>query len=168
VVPSLESYLFTSIVANQWKIDKALLSKKYSGKRAIQKWNNIKQGNADIDNVPTKHYLKEELTLLLAHEGFIIEDFSKNRIRMEYRIYQTSIVLKKTKTMGLDGNCKKEINHFTSLNQLNSLRNLYFLTSYLMLSTSLFPTCGKFLQFCIVSKADIYEFKPPPWKQILK
>lgn len=77
VVPSLESYLFAGIVANQWKIDKAILSKKYSGQAAIQKWNNIKQGNADIDNVSTKHYLKEELTLLLNQEGFVIEEFQK-------------------------------------------------------------------------------------------
>ena len=40
------------------------------GKDAIQKINNIKQGVTDIDNVPTKHYLKEELELLLALEGF--------------------------------------------------------------------------------------------------
>ena len=35
------------------------------------------QGNAEIDNVPTKHYLKEELQLLLSNEGFIAEDFKK-------------------------------------------------------------------------------------------
>lgn len=77
VIPSLESYLFTSIIANQWKIDRAILSKKYSGKEALQKWNNIIQGNADIDNVPTKHYLKEELSLLLSREGFAVKDFQK-------------------------------------------------------------------------------------------
>jgi hypothetical protein len=31
----------------------------------------------DIDNVPTKHYLKEELELLLALEGFIVERIEK-------------------------------------------------------------------------------------------
>ena len=77
VIPSLESYLFSGIIANQWKIDKTLLEKKLSGKEALQKWNNIKQGNADIDDIPTKHYLKEELILLLSHEGFIAEDFQK-------------------------------------------------------------------------------------------
>jgi 2-polyprenyl-3-methyl-5-hydroxy-6-metoxy-1,4-benzoquinol methylase len=77
VVPSLESYLFTRIVANQWRIDRNVLSEKLPGKKAILKWDNIKQGNADIDNVPTKHYLKEELTLLLQQEGFITEDFQK-------------------------------------------------------------------------------------------
>jgi 2-polyprenyl-3-methyl-5-hydroxy-6-metoxy-1,4-benzoquinol methylase len=77
VIPSLESYLFSGIVANQWKIDKTLLEKKLSGKEALQKWNNIKQGNADIDDVPTKHYLKEELILLLSQEGFVVENFQK-------------------------------------------------------------------------------------------
>jgi SAM-dependent methyltransferase len=77
VIPSLESYLLSSIVGNQWKIDRDLLEKKLSGKEALQKWNNIKQGNAEIDNIPTKHYLKEELTLLLSHAGFVVEDFQK-------------------------------------------------------------------------------------------
>ena len=77
IIPSLESYLFSGIVANQWKIDKTLLEKKLSGKEALGKWNNIKQGNADIDNVPTKHYLKEELILLLSQEGFVVGNFQK-------------------------------------------------------------------------------------------
>jgi len=77
VVPSLESYLLTSIVGNRWKIDRNVLAKKLSGKEALLKWNNIKQGNADIDNVPTKHYLREELTLLLQQEGFVTDDFQK-------------------------------------------------------------------------------------------
>lgn len=77
VIPSLESSMLTSIVGNQWKIDRDVLAKKLSGKAALQKWNNIRQGNADIDNVPTKHYLKEELTLLLSREGFATTDFQK-------------------------------------------------------------------------------------------
>ena len=77
VIPSLESYLLTNIIANKWKVDRTILAKKYSGKEAQQKWNNIKQGNADIDNVPTKHYLEEELSLLLSREGFVVEGFQK-------------------------------------------------------------------------------------------
>ena len=38
---------------------------------------NILQGNAEIDSVPTKHYLKEELQLLLSNDGFVAEDFQK-------------------------------------------------------------------------------------------
>jgi hypothetical protein len=54
-----------------------MLGKKISGKQALKKWNNIKQGNTDIDNIPTKHYLKEELELLLYLEGFSIENIQK-------------------------------------------------------------------------------------------
>jgi hypothetical protein len=39
------------------------------------------QGNVDIDNVPTKHYLREELGLLLSREGFRMQECEK----IEYR-----------------------------------------------------------------------------------
>ncbi len=69
VVPSLESKLFTNIIADRWEVtddtDKTPLLKE-----AIEKIKNINQGVTDIDNVPTKHYLKEELQLLLTLEGF--------------------------------------------------------------------------------------------------
>ena len=38
---------------------------------------NIKQGVTDIDNVPTKHYLKEELELLLTLDGFTVDRVEK-------------------------------------------------------------------------------------------
>lgn len=77
VVPSLESFLLASIIGNKWKIDRDVLDKKISGKKALSKWMNIKQGNADIDDVPHKHFLKEELQLLLSKENFAAEDFHK-------------------------------------------------------------------------------------------
>lgn len=76
-VPSLESYLLTIIIGNQWKIDRDVLDKRISGDEALKKWNNIKQGNVDIDNIPHKHFLKEELQLLLSKENFIVEEFHK-------------------------------------------------------------------------------------------
>ncbi|HEX5654063.1 MAG TPA: class I SAM-dependent methyltransferase [Chitinophagaceae bacterium] len=76
-IPSLESYLLTQIIAHQWKIDADLLNKKISGKQALSKWKNIQQGNADIDGVPHKHYLKEELELLLVKEKFALVDLKK-------------------------------------------------------------------------------------------
>lgn len=76
-IPSLESHLLTSIIQQQFKIDKNLFPATKNAKEAIRKWNNIRQGNADIDEVPHKHYLKEELQLLLANAGFIAEDFQK-------------------------------------------------------------------------------------------
>ena len=76
-IPSLESWLLTNIIQQQYKIDTKLFPKTKNGKDALSKWNNIKQGNVEIDNVPHKHYLKEELQLLLSKEGFIAEEFQK-------------------------------------------------------------------------------------------
>lgn len=76
-VPSLESWLLTSMLQQQYGIDKKLFPPEKNAKQAIRKWNNIRQGNADIDDVPHKHYLKEELHHLLLDAGFIAEDFQK-------------------------------------------------------------------------------------------
>lgn len=76
VIPSLESSLFTSIIRQRWNPDKdanEVIRKNKSGSQL----RNILQGNAEIDNVPTKHYLKEELQLLLKNEGFQAENFEK-------------------------------------------------------------------------------------------
>lgn len=70
VVPSLESWLLTRIIQHRWRIDKALFAENLSGKQGIERYKNIRQGNAEIDDVPTKHYLREELMLLLSREGF--------------------------------------------------------------------------------------------------
>ena len=77
VVPSLESWFLTRILQNQWKIDKSLFKEALSGKEAIDRYKNIQQGNAEIDNVPTKHYLKEELIHLLSQEGLQVQDCKK-------------------------------------------------------------------------------------------
>jgi 2-polyprenyl-3-methyl-5-hydroxy-6-metoxy-1,4-benzoquinol methylase len=76
-IPSLESWLLTSILQQQFRIDTSLFPPVTNAKEGLRKWNNIRQGNADIDQVPHKHYLKEELQLLLQREGFIAEDFQK-------------------------------------------------------------------------------------------
>ncbi len=77
VVPSLESKLYTNIIANRWNVDGDHDEKIASSKKAFELAKNIKQGVTDIDNVPTKHYLKEELELLLALEGFEVTDVEK-------------------------------------------------------------------------------------------
>jgi 2-polyprenyl-3-methyl-5-hydroxy-6-metoxy-1,4-benzoquinol methylase len=77
VIPSLESWLLTRIIQNQWKIDKKLFVEKLSGPEAIKRYKNIQQGNTEIDNVATKHYLKEELLLLLTHESFEVQGIKK-------------------------------------------------------------------------------------------
>ena len=76
-IPSLESFLLSSIIQQQWKIDKNFFPVTKNAKEALRKWNNIRKGNADIDDVPHKHYLKEELQLLLANEGFVAEEIQK-------------------------------------------------------------------------------------------
>ncbi len=77
VVPSLESKLYANVIANRWNIDNEYNEKIESSKKAYQLAKNIKQGVTDIDNVPTKHYLKEELELLLALEGFEVKCVEK-------------------------------------------------------------------------------------------
>jgi SAM-dependent methyltransferase len=77
VVPSLESWLLTHIVQNRWNIDKDIFNDRLSAKQGLKKYKNIREGNADIDKVPTKHYLSEELDLLLSQEGFTIEETHK-------------------------------------------------------------------------------------------
>jgi SAM-dependent methyltransferase len=77
VVPSLESWMLSRIIQRRWKIDRSIFNDKLPGKEALKKYNNIQEGNADIDNVPTKHYLREELQLLLSREGCRVENFQK-------------------------------------------------------------------------------------------
>ncbi len=76
-VPSLESSLLTRIINNQFRIERSGLNKKLSAENALEKLKHLQQGNVDIDNVPTKHYLKEELQYLLKNEGFQIKDIRK-------------------------------------------------------------------------------------------
>ena len=76
VIPSLESSMLTSIIRQRWNPDKDANGAIKKNKSSFQ-LKNILQGNAEIDNVPTKHYLKEELQLLLANEGFKTGVFQK-------------------------------------------------------------------------------------------
>lgn len=77
VVPSLESKLYTNIIAHRWNVDDDHKEKIESVEKAYALAKNIKQGVTDIDNVPTKHYLEEELQLLLTLEGFTVERIEK-------------------------------------------------------------------------------------------
>jgi 2-polyprenyl-3-methyl-5-hydroxy-6-metoxy-1,4-benzoquinol methylase len=76
-IPSLESWMLTSILQQQFEIDKKFFPAERNGKEALRKWSNIRKGNADIDNVPHKHYLKEELSLLLQQAGFVMTEIQK-------------------------------------------------------------------------------------------
>jgi len=96
-IPSLESWLLTSIVQQQYKIDKSLFPKTKNAKEALRKWNNIRQGNAEIDDIPHKHYLKEELQLLLSDAGFIAEEFQKIEYNWDTEFIKAPKWLKKPK-----------------------------------------------------------------------
>jgi hypothetical protein len=76
VLPSLESSMLTSIIRQRWNPDKDADSFISKNKKSIQ-YKNILEGNVDIDAVPHKHYLKEELQLLLSLEGFVVKEFQK-------------------------------------------------------------------------------------------
>lgn len=76
VIPSLESAMLTSIIRQRWDPDKDapdFLSKR----KPKEQLKNLLQGNTSIDGVPHKHYLKEELLLLLNNEGFTVDMFQK-------------------------------------------------------------------------------------------
>lgn len=96
-IPSMESWLLTSILQQQFKIDKKLFPVTKNAKEALKKWNNIRQGNADIDDVPHKHYLKEELQLLLSNEGFIAEEFQKIEYHWDTEFLKPPLWLKDPK-----------------------------------------------------------------------
>lgn len=76
-IPSLESWMLTSMIQQEYQIDQPLFPPTKNAKEALRKWNNIRKGNVDIDDVPHKHYLKEELQLLLSTAGFVAETFQK-------------------------------------------------------------------------------------------
>jgi SAM-dependent methyltransferase len=76
-VPSLESWMLSSIIQKKWTIDRSYHPVLKNPKAGLKKWNNILAGNAEIDKVPHKHFLKEELQLILSREGFLAEDFQK-------------------------------------------------------------------------------------------
>ena len=77
VVPSLESKLFSHIIANKYNLDNAKNDKAPTGMKAIEQIKYIKDGVTEIDKVPTKHFLKEELELLLSLEGFKVLEIVK-------------------------------------------------------------------------------------------
>ena len=76
VVPSLESAMLTSIIRQKWDPDNDA-KKAISKKRSIAQLKHLLEGNTTIDEVLHKHYLKEELEILLKNEGLIAKEFHK-------------------------------------------------------------------------------------------
>lgn len=76
-LPSLESSMLSSLIATRWKVDPGILNKRVSATRALKKWKNLREGNVDIDEMPHKHYLREELEILLPQAGFTVTGIEK-------------------------------------------------------------------------------------------
>lgn len=77
VVPSIESWMLTRVIQHRWQIDRKLFNDRLSKPEGHSRYKNILQGNVEIDQVATKHYVREELYHLLQHEGFKIDSIEK-------------------------------------------------------------------------------------------
>jgi 2-polyprenyl-3-methyl-5-hydroxy-6-metoxy-1,4-benzoquinol methylase len=80
VVPSLESAIYTNFRLIQWNLDDGMSP----ALAVVSGFDKIKlsaahlhQGIVEIDHVPTKHYLKEELTATLEDLNFEVVSFQK-------------------------------------------------------------------------------------------
>lgn len=93
VIPSLESSMLTSIIRHRWNPDKDASSYISKSKKSRQ-FINLLNGNAELDNVPTKHYLKEELELLLKNEDFEAIEFKKIEYDWKTEFYKPPVWLK--------------------------------------------------------------------------
>ena len=81
VVPSLESVFLTQQRLMEWNLRDGLAPRRAAAhripglkKKALAR---LHEGIVPIDGVPTKHYLREELYLLLARHGYAVESISK-------------------------------------------------------------------------------------------
>jgi len=77
VIPSLESVLFTEFMMHEWNSRMDVKTKTYRGQDVHEKFHNMKQGIVDLQNVPTKHYLKEEIISILRGFGLTVEKILK-------------------------------------------------------------------------------------------
>jgi hypothetical protein len=93
VVPSLESSMLVSVIRHRWNPDKDAETYISKSKKSHQ-FINLLHGNAELDNVPTKHYLKEELELLLKMEGFEAIAFKKIEYDWKTEFYKPPAWLK--------------------------------------------------------------------------
>jgi ubiquinone/menaquinone biosynthesis C-methylase UbiE len=69
-VPSMESFLLSKRIQNEYKIERTVFPTLSSPKKGLRLWNNLLQGVCDIDDVPHKHFLAEELDLLFRRSDF--------------------------------------------------------------------------------------------------
>ena len=69
-VPSMESYLLSRRIQQEYKIDRSVFKPLSSPAKGLRNWNNLLEGVFDIDDVPHKHFLAEELHVLFSRAGF--------------------------------------------------------------------------------------------------
>jgi 2-polyprenyl-3-methyl-5-hydroxy-6-metoxy-1,4-benzoquinol methylase len=77
VVPSFESFLYKEFVYNKCKRQQISFPKQSNNTVSKKEFNYFKHGSINLDQVPTKHYLKEELIIILQELGFRIEKIDK-------------------------------------------------------------------------------------------
>lgn len=70
VVPSLESALYSGFVLENYNRKNGFVVKRTSVANCKDEYSKFKQGIVNIDKVPTKHYLREELIVTLSESGF--------------------------------------------------------------------------------------------------
>lgn len=76
VVPSLNSALLTAYRHLQWNLRDGM-DPGEAQKAAALKGGGVEHGIVQIEGVPTKHYLKEELEAMLGEKGFEVLDIQK-------------------------------------------------------------------------------------------
>ncbi|MBI1344463.1 MAG: methyltransferase domain-containing protein [Terrimonas sp.] len=77
VVPSLESALFSEAMLERWHFKDGTSKPIFTGDNAVDKFENLKSGIYDLDGVPTKHYLKEEIKALLPQYQLQVKEVEK-------------------------------------------------------------------------------------------
>ena len=76
-VPAMESKLLALRMQNEFGIERRLFKDIYESKEAKRHWHSLLNGNIEIDNIPHKHFSKEELEILFDKAGFDTLDIQK-------------------------------------------------------------------------------------------
>lgn len=93
-VPSIESKLLALRMQNEFSIERKLFKDIYESKEAKRHWHSLLNGNIEIDNVPHKHFSKEELIILFDRAGFNTLDIQKIEYNWNTEFHQPPRFLK--------------------------------------------------------------------------
>lgn len=95
VVPSLESALYTESMLDWWHFTDNTEKPLSTGDTVRDKYHHLRSGIFDIDNVPTKHYLKEETRSLLPFYGLEVRGTHKIEYGWETEFEEPPVWMKK-------------------------------------------------------------------------